>query len=127
MGEKLADGNVALALLANMLATGALLVTLIFTFGRSRARISTRLSRCRTRRYHTHLKKNKTDDANTPPHIPLRYLIAFTAVINETIKPFLANKGNSLEEVEAMHRAWCKAVLLQVALWSRAYVAESDW
>ena len=76
---------------------------------------------------HTHLKKNKTDDANTPPHIPLRYLIAFTAVINETIKPFLANKGNSLEEVEAMHRAWCKAVLLQIALWSRAYVAESDW
>jgi glycerol uptake facilitator-like aquaporin len=33
MGEKLADGNVALALLANTLATGAVLVTLIFTFG----------------------------------------------------------------------------------------------
>jgi glycerol uptake facilitator-like aquaporin len=33
MGEKLADGNVALALLANTLATGAMLVTLIFTFG----------------------------------------------------------------------------------------------
>lgn len=33
MGQKLADGNVALALLANTLATGAMLVTLIFTFG----------------------------------------------------------------------------------------------
>jgi glycerol uptake facilitator-like aquaporin len=33
MGEKLADGNVAIALLANTLATGAMLVTLIFTFG----------------------------------------------------------------------------------------------
>ena len=33
MGEKLAGGNVALALLANTLATGAMLVTLIFTFG----------------------------------------------------------------------------------------------
>ena len=33
MGEKLADGNVAIALLANTLATGAILVTLIFTFG----------------------------------------------------------------------------------------------
>lgn len=76
---------------------------------------------------HTHLKKNKTDEAQTPPQIPLRYLIAFTAVVNDTIKPFLANKGNSVEEVEAMHRAWCKAVLSTITLWSRAYVAESDW
>jgi glycerol uptake facilitator-like aquaporin len=33
MGERLAGGNVAIALLANTLATGAALVTLIFTFG----------------------------------------------------------------------------------------------
>jgi glycerol uptake facilitator-like aquaporin len=33
MGEKLAGGNVAIALLANTAATGAMLVTLIFTFG----------------------------------------------------------------------------------------------
>lgn len=33
MGERLSGGNVALALLANTLATGATLVTLIFTFG----------------------------------------------------------------------------------------------
>ena len=33
MGQKLAGGNIALALLANTLATGATLVTLIFTFG----------------------------------------------------------------------------------------------
>lgn len=33
MGEKLSGGNVAIALLANTLATGATLVTLIFTFG----------------------------------------------------------------------------------------------
>ena len=33
MGERLASGNVALALLANTLATGAALVALIFTFG----------------------------------------------------------------------------------------------
>lgn len=32
MGEKLSDGNMALALLANSIATGAVLVTLIFTF-----------------------------------------------------------------------------------------------
>ena len=33
MGEKLAGGNTAIALLANTLATGAILTTLIFIFG----------------------------------------------------------------------------------------------
>jgi glycerol uptake facilitator-like aquaporin len=33
MGERLSGGNVAIALLANTMATGATLVTLIFTFG----------------------------------------------------------------------------------------------
>ncbi|HET9010957.1 MAG TPA: aquaporin, partial [Gemmatimonadaceae bacterium] len=33
MGERLAGGNVAIALLANALATGAALVALIVTFG----------------------------------------------------------------------------------------------
>jgi glycerol uptake facilitator-like aquaporin len=33
MGERLAGGNIAIALLANTLATGAALVALIFTFG----------------------------------------------------------------------------------------------
>ena len=33
MGERLADGNVAIALLANTLATGAALVAILFTFG----------------------------------------------------------------------------------------------
>ena len=33
MAEKLAGGNIAIALLANTVATGATLITLIFTFG----------------------------------------------------------------------------------------------
>jgi len=33
MGDRLADGNVALTLLANTIATGAVLVALIFAFG----------------------------------------------------------------------------------------------
>ncbi len=33
MGERLAGGNAAIALLANTLATGAMLVALILTFG----------------------------------------------------------------------------------------------
>lgn len=76
---------------------------------------------------HTHVKKNVVDGGATVPHIPLRYVIAFTAVINDTIRPFLAAKGASAAEVEAMYRAWCKAVLLHVTLWSRPYVAESEW
>jgi hypothetical protein len=77
-------------------------------------------------RRHTHARKNQVDHAAALPHIPLRYLIAFTAVINDRIKPFLS-QGVTPAEAEAMHRAWCKAVLLQVALWSRPYVAESEW
>jgi hypothetical protein len=76
---------------------------------------------------HTHLKKNLVDGVRAPPHIPLRYVLAFTGVVNETIKPFLASRGHPAEQVEAMHRAWCKAVLLHVTMWSRAYVSESDW
>jgi hypothetical protein len=75
---------------------------------------------------HTHLRKNQADQASALPHIPLRYLIAFTAVINDRIRPFLA-KDAAPDEAAAMHRAWCKAVLLQVTLWSRPYVAESEW
>jgi len=61
------------------------------------------------------------------PHIPLRYLIAFIYPIGSTIKPFLARKGHSPEEVEKMHQAWFKAVVLQVALWSYPYAKEGDW
>jgi len=43
------------------------------------------------------------------------------------MKPFLENKRSSAEEVEAMYRAWCNAVLLSGTVWSRADVAESDW
>jgi hypothetical protein len=76
---------------------------------------------------HTNEKKNETDGAHTPPQIPLRYIIAFTAVVNDTIKPFLARKGHSLGVIEKMHKAWCKAVILHVTLWSRAYCSEDKW
>jgi pimeloyl-ACP methyl ester carboxylesterase len=76
---------------------------------------------------HTSKKKNKTDGANAPSYIPLRYLLAFSAVINTTIRPFLTRHGHTEEEVERMHQAWIKAVTLQVAIWSRAYAGQSDW
>ena len=64
-------------------------------------------------------------------HVPLRYVIAFTAIINDAIKPFLGGQGHSPDEVEKMHRAWCKSVQLQIALWSEPYadanVAPNEW
>lgn len=73
---------------------------------------------------HMYVKKNETDKVEAPPHIPMRYVIAFTAVVNDTIKPFLAKKGHSLGVIEKMHKAWCKAVLLHVTLWTRAYCTD---
>jgi hypothetical protein len=77
---------------------------------------------------HTRAKKNQTDGAySTPEHIPLRYMIAFIYPITATIKSFLANKGHDPEEVEKMHQAWFKSVVLQVTLWSYPYVKEGDF
>ena len=81
---------------------------------------------------HTSLKKNKVDGVRSTPYVPLRDVIAFTAVMNETIRPYLAAKGNSPEEVDRMHRAWCKSIQLQqLALWVGPYAdtrqAPSEW
>jgi hypothetical protein len=71
---------------------------------------------------HTSLKKNQTDNVRSTSHVPLRDVVAFVAVINETIKPYLAAKGHSPEEVDAMHHAWCRSMQLQIALWSKPYI-----
>ena len=77
---------------------------------------------------HTRAKKNRTDGAQeTPDHIPLRYLISFIYPITATMRPFLANKGHTDAEVEKMHQAWFKSVVLQVALWSQPYAKEGDF
>lgn len=76
---------------------------------------------------HHRAKKNRTDQVQSVPHIPHRYLVAFIYPITATIKPFLAKKGHRPEEVEKMHQAWFKSVVLQVALWSYPYVREGDF
>jgi hypothetical protein len=76
---------------------------------------------------HTRAKKNRTDGVESAPHIPLRYVLAFTAVVMTTTKPFLATKGHTAEEVDRMYDAWCKAVMLHVTLWSEPYAASADW
>jgi hypothetical protein len=57
----------------------------------------------------------------------LRYPISFVYPITATMRPSLANKGHTDAEVEKMHRAWFKSVVLQVALWSQPYAKEGDF
>jgi len=79
-------------------------------------------------RRHHRTGKNKTDGATaTTLHIPLRHLIALAVPISVTMKPFLASKGHTSTEIEAMHSAWTKAVLLQAILWSRTYAKDGDF
>jgi hypothetical protein len=76
---------------------------------------------------HHRTKKNQTDGVQSVPHISHRYVTAFIYPITATIKPFLAKKGHSVDDVEKMHQAWFKSLVMQVALWSRPYVSEGDW
>jgi Protoglobin len=76
---------------------------------------------------HTRNGKNRTDGVQAADHIPLRYVLALLIPITTTLKPFLAESGAMLDEVEAMHQAWVKAVLLQVILWSQPYVRDGDF
>ena len=75
---------------------------------------------------HTRRGKNRTDGVEAADHIPLRYVLALLVPITTTLKPFLAD-GASPDDVEAMHQAWVKAVLLQLILWSHPYVRDGDF
>lgn len=70
---------------------------------------------------HTTAKKNQFDGVRSTSHVPFRDVIAFVAVMNQTIKPYLAAKGHSAEVVDSMHAAWCKSIQMQLALWVRPY------
>jgi hypothetical protein len=76
---------------------------------------------------HTPDKKNQTDNTQTPPVVPLRYLIAFSAVVCTTLRPFLEEGGCNTSEIQSIQDAWTKSMLLHLALWSRPYVAGCLW
>lgn len=76
---------------------------------------------------HHRLKKNRTDGGRGSDHVAFRYLIALLYPVTATLKPFLASGGASAEEVERMHQAWIKSVLLQVILWSHPYVRDGNF
>lgn len=78
-------------------------------------------------RRHHRVAKNKTDGVASVEHVHYRYLPALIYPVTATLKPFLAKKGHGAEDVERMHQAWLKSVLLQVILWSQPYVKEGDF
>ncbi len=78
-------------------------------------------------RRHHRIGKNKTDAVSAAPHIPMRHLLALVVPISVTMKPFLAKKGHTVADVDAMHAAWTKTVLLQAILWSRPYAKDGDF
>lgn len=76
---------------------------------------------------HHRAKKNETDGAPSTDIVPFRHLAALVAPVTFTLRPFLANKGHSPEDVDKMHAAWLKSCLLQVTLWSHPYVKDGDF
>ncbi|HEX5183349.1 MAG TPA: protoglobin domain-containing protein [Allosphingosinicella sp.] len=76
---------------------------------------------------HTPAKKNDTDHARTPDHVPLRHLFAFCAPVSLSVGRRLKAAGTPPNEAERMQAAWTKAVILSVTLWSRPYAKDGLW
>jgi hypothetical protein len=76
---------------------------------------------------HNRVKKNKTDRAPSVAQVDFRYIPALTIPITTTLRPFLAKKGASAADVEKMHAAWVKSVLLQSILWSHPYIKDGEF
>ena len=76
---------------------------------------------------HHRTKKNRTDSAAATDHVPFRYLFLLVFPVTFTLKPFLAKKGHSAEDVDKMYAAWVKSCLLQLTLWSHPYVKDGDF
>lgn len=76
---------------------------------------------------HTPAKKNKTEEAHTPDVVPLRYVWAFAGPVISGAREFLASTSHPAAEIERMHQAWAKSVLLTLTLWARPYVKDDLW
>jgi len=76
---------------------------------------------------HTPARKNVTDGAHTPSHVPLRYVLAFAIPVIQSVRPRLQQAGLSGEHLERMCAAWAKAVTLSLTLWSEPYTKDGLW
>lgn len=78
-------------------------------------------------RRHHRTAKNQTDHVDSVDIVPFRYIAPLISPLATTLKPFLANKGHTPDQVEKMSQSWLKSMLLQVTLWSQPYVKEGDF
>lgn len=76
---------------------------------------------------HTPAKKNQTDGAQTPPLVPLRYLLGFVNVVTTTTRRFFQDAGLTGRDLQRLEDAWAKVVQLHVTLWSRPYTKDGLW
>lgn len=76
---------------------------------------------------HHRTRKNLTDGAPSVDIIPFRDLFLLIVPVTFTLRPFLAAKGHSADEVEKMAAAWLKSCLLQMTLWTYPYVKDGDY
>ena len=78
-------------------------------------------------RRHHRTAKNKTDNVSSVDNVSFRYLPLFIYPITATLKPFLTKLGHHADDIEKMHAAWVKSVILQVTLWSQPYLQAQDF
>jgi len=76
---------------------------------------------------HHRTKKNQTDNAPSTAIVPFRDLFALVFPVTFTLRPFLAKRGHSADDIDKMHAAWVKSCLLQLTLWSHPYVKDGDF
>jgi hypothetical protein len=76
---------------------------------------------------HHRAKKNRTDGAASTAIVPFRDLFLLIHPVTFTLKPFLAGKGHSADDVEKMYAAWLKSCLLQMTLWTYPYIRDGDF
>jgi len=67
-------------------------------------------------RRHHRVGKGRTDGVSSTALVPFRHLFPLGFPLVATLKPFLAKKGHAAGDVDRMHAAWLKSVLLQVTL-----------
>jgi hypothetical protein len=76
---------------------------------------------------HTPQKKSQTDHRQTPPLVPMRYLLGFIPQVTLGARKFFVDGGVDGEELTRLEDAWTKAVHLHVTLWTRPYAMGNLW
>jgi hypothetical protein len=74
-----------------------------------------------------YVTKKIKQQCKSVPVINYRYIPALTIPVTTTLKPFLAKKGASADDVEKMYNAWVKSVLMQSILWGQPYMKKGEF